>query len=150
MKQYKLTVIGIVCASLLYLISVLFNLEIFEALIVLLDELEHLEIDEIILPGFVLASFVIADVLRRNKVNRVSQEKLKIYRAMVQSTHHVLNNFLNQMLIVKMKAESTPGFDPKVLKIYDQIADEAQQQIHALSNISDVSEASIHESVRPK
>lgn len=150
MKHYKLTLIGALCAALIYLFSVIFQLEMFEALIALLDELEHMEIDEIIIPALIFAGFCIADILRRNKVNRVSKEKLKIYRAMVQSTHHVLNNFLNQMLLVKMKAEATPGFDPNVLTIYDQIVEDAQRQIHALSNITDISESSIHDSVRPK
>lgn len=150
MKQYKLTLIGIFCAVLLYLATIVFDLEMFEALIAMLDELEHLEIDEIIIPAFVFVGFVIADVLRRNKVNRVSKEKLKIYRAMVESTHHVLNNFLNQMLLVKMNAEAPPGFDPRVLEIYDQIVADAQNQIHALSNITEINESAIHDSVRPK
>lgn len=150
MKNYLYTILGGCVALLIYLLSVIFNIELFEALITFLDELEHFEVDELLIPILVFVGFFIFDLLRRNKSNQVNKEKVKIYRAMVQSTHHVLNNFLNQMLIVKMKAESTPGFDPKVLKIYDKIVEDAQEQIRSLSNITHISEESIHDSVRPK
>lgn len=150
MKNYKLTIVGAAVALLIYLGSAAFQLELFELLIEFLDELEHLEVDELIIPLVIFVGFMVADSRRRNKANRINREKMKIYQAMVQSTHHVLNNLLNQMLFVKMKAEDTPGFDPEVINIYEEIVDEAQSQIHALSNVASVSEESIHESVRPK
>ncbi|TCK08684.1 hypothetical protein [Marinobacterium mangrovicola] len=119
MKNYKLTIVGAAVALLIYLGSAAFQLELFELLIEFLDELEHLEVDELIIPLVIFVGFVVADSRRRNKANRINQEKMKIYQAMVQSTHHVLNNLLNQMLFVKMKAEDTPGFDPEVINIYE-------------------------------
>lgn len=150
MKNYKLSIVGAALAGLIYLLSVALKLELFELFIEFLDELEHIEIDELFIPFLVFFGFLLADLMRRNKSNQLNNEKVKIYRAMVKSTHHVLNNFLNQMYIVKMKAESTPGFDPKVLDMYDRIVSDAQQQIHALSNVTHVNEDNIHDSVRPK
>lgn len=135
---------------LVYLGSMVFKVELFELLLELLDELEHLEIDELIIPLLVFITFFVADSVRRSRADRIAKEKVKIYQAMVQSTHHVLNNLLNQMLFVKMKAEDTPGFDPEVIDIYDKIVEDAETQIHALSNVTTVSEESIHDSVRPK
>ncbi|MBM6551782.1 hypothetical protein [Marinomonas ostreistagni] len=150
MKNYLYTFIGAGVALALYALTVIFDLELFEAMILFLDEMEHLELDEIIIPLVILIMFAVFDLMRRSKNNTMNKEKVKIYQAMVKSTHHILNNFLNQMLIVKMKAESTPNFDPRVLKIYDDIVAQAKRQIHALSNVTHVSEESIHDSVRPK
>ena len=69
---------------------------------------------------------------------------------MLASTHHVLNNFLNQMQIFKMTAERTPDFDPNVLTLYSRIMKDAKEQIDALGSITDIDEASIHNSVAPK
>ncbi|WP_417503912.1 hypothetical protein [Marinomonas gallaica] len=150
MKQYKYTVLGAILAGVVFLLTVLLDVELFEKLIFWLNELEHLEIDELIIPALIFMVFFVIDLVRRSKTNQLNSEKLKIYRAMVASTHHVLNNLLNQMLFVKMKAEDTPGFDPKVLKIYDTIVDDAKSQIEALSNVTEVNEDSITDSVRPK
>lgn len=150
MKNYKFSLIGAIVAALFFLISILFDIDFFEKLIHMLDELEHLEIDELIIPIIIFLVFFVADMVHRNKSNKLDHERLKIYRAMVSSTHHVLNNLLNQMLIVKIKAEDTPGFDPKTLRIYDDIVREAEEQIHSLSNVEHVTEEKIKESVRPK
>jgi hypothetical protein len=69
---------------------------------------------------------------------------------MVSSTHHILNNFLNQMQLFKLTAQDTPGFDPQILSLYDRIIKDATNQIEALSNIEKVNETTIQESVIPK
>ncbi len=90
------------------------------------------------------------EVLQVNTALQKSErEKIKIYKAMIQSTHHILNNFLHQMTIFKLTAEDTPGFDHKVLSLYEQIIGNATRQIAALSNITDIDEKSIRASIAP-
>lgn len=55
-----------------------------------------------------------------------------------------------RQLLIDQFGKDTPGFDPKVLKIYDTIVDDAKSQIEALSNITEVNEDNITDSVRPK
>ena len=93
----------------------------------------------------------------QNKVMQVNtalqkseREKIRIYKAMIQSTHQILNNFLHQMTIFKLTAEDTPGFDHKVLALYEQIIEDATRQIAALSNITDIDEKSIRASIAPQ
>ena len=69
---------------------------------------------------------------------------------MMSSTHHVLNNFLNQMQLFKLEAEDTPEFDPEILNLYGQIIEEASLQIDALGSITKVNDISIRSSVKPK
>ena len=54
------------------------------------------------------------------------------------------------MQLFKMTAEDTPGFDPDVLSIYDQIIRDASMQIDALGSITNIDESSIHAAVAPK
>ena len=48
-------------------------------------------------------------------LQKSEREKIKIYKAMIKYTNHIINNFLHQMMISKQTAENTLGFDPEVL-----------------------------------
>ncbi|MGD2117527.1 MAG: hypothetical protein PVG66_04150 [Chromatiales bacterium] len=150
MKNFKWTIVGVASAIFLYLITVAFDLELYENLVLLLEDLEHYEIDELILPLVALVAFAVYDMHRRNKAQKLETEKAKIYKAMLASTHHILNNFLNQMQLFKITAQKTPDFDPRILSMYDEIIRGASSQIQALSSITHIDEKIIHESVAPK
>ena len=81
---------------------------------------------------------------------RIYIAKLKIYTAMVSSTNHVLNNFLNKMYLFKITAEDIPEFPSDVLELYDHIVDEASAQIESLGSVTELDESSIRASVAPQ
>lgn len=147
--KYIFTIIGMLVAIVLLITTIYLDLEIFEYVIEFLKGLEKFEIDEFILPLMILGAFVYVDVIRRQRLSKINNEKIKIYQAMLTSTHHILNNFLNQMQLIKMAAEETDGFDPEVLILYDQIIRNASAQIRALSNIDKIDETSIESAVSP-
>ena len=150
MKEYKLTLLGLAVSATMTFVVIVFELELFEKFIAMLHELEHFEIDELLIPLVVFLIFVVVDMSRRYNKHKVEVEKVKIYQAMIFSTQHVMNNFLNQMQLFKMKAETTPEFDKEVLKLYDRVIEDAQTQIDGLSSLSQVTEKKIKEAVEPK
>ena len=150
MKHYTITLIGLALSLFLLMAGIVFDMDFFEKLVSLLHSLEEYEIDELIIPLFIFLIFAFVDLLKRNRASKVSSEKLKIYTAMMSSTQHVLNNFLNQMQLFKLTAEDTPKFNPEVLALYDEIIDEASMQISALGNINHINESAIQEAVAPK
>ena len=150
MKQYKLTIVGLGLAFTIASISILFDIDFFEKVMELIESLESFEIDEFIIPLFILLIFSLLDQIRRQNLQKIENEKIKIYEAMMFSTHHILNNFLNNMQLFKMTAEDTPEFDPEVLSLYDLVIKDASTQIEELGNITTIDETSIHASVTPK
>ncbi len=149
MRDFKLTIVGLVLAVLIYVFSFLTDIDLFERFILFLEDVEHLEVDEFILPIFVCTIFALIDQFRRSKKQKVEVEKIKVYEAMLFSTHHILNNFLNQMQLFKMKAETSPDFDQKMLDLYDHVIGDAQLQIEKLSDVKEVSEKHIKNAVSP-
>ena len=149
MKQYKLTLLGLVVSLGTLLFSVILNLDLFESFIGYLNAMEAYELDEIIIPFFIFGLFAFFDALKRRKEYSIEREKLKIYKAMLSSSHHILNNFLNQMQIFQITAEDTPGFDPDVLKRFNRIMKNTSEQIAELGAITIVDEKSIYRSVAP-
>ena len=113
----------------------------------------------IIAPPVILSLCRLTEDLRKSKeviisanteLQKSEEDKIKIYKAMIVSTEHILNNFLNQMLIFKLTAQETPGFNQEVLLMYDKIINNATTQIDALRSITTVDDISIHEAIAPK
>lgn len=150
MKEYKLTLLGIVIAVLTLAITLGFHVDLFEIFIASFQTLEHFELDEIFIPLAIVFIFAFFDAGRRERARRVEAEKSKIYQAMLFSTHHILYNFLNQVQLVKLTAESTTEFDPKVLELYDRTIEDAKSQIKALSAVTELDETIIRQTILPK
>lgn len=150
MDKYKLTIWGLLISLLTYMSTVLFDLELFESTVSALHRFEHLEIDELIIPALILLLFSCLDLRRRHREEIIEKEKVKIYKAMLFSTEHILNNFLNEMQIFKLTAEETEGFDQDVLKLYDEVIHEASAQVDSLGSITHINEDAIQKAVKPR
>lgn len=149
-KKYSLTLIGFVISIAILLFSITSDLDLFEKFVNYLSIMENYEVDEFIIPFFIFCLFAFFDLRKRQKEYKIEHEKLLIYKAMLSSSHHVLNNFLNQMQLFKITAEETPDFDPDILKLYSVILKKASEQIDSMSNITNIDEESIFNSVSPK
>jgi|WetSurMetagenome_2_1015567.scaffolds.fasta_scaffold17386_3 hypothetical protein len=77
------------------------------------------------------------------------QEKIDIFRATIQAVHHILNNFLNSMILFRFEAENCEAFDKQILEIYDNVIDSAQIQLQHLSSVHELTEEQIKKSVFP-
>ncbi|MBQ4822484.1 hypothetical protein [Aquimarina sp. MMG016] len=147
MDKYKLTLIGLVLSVFFYFTAITLELELFEKFIAFLASIEQFEVDEIIIPLLIFFVFLFIDTYRRSKKVEVENAKLNIYKAMLSSSHHILNNFVYQMDIFKLTAEDTPGFDAKILAFYEDIISNTSHQINSLSNLTTIDEYSIRSSV---
>lgn len=150
MIRKRLKLIGFLVAVLLYIVVHITGADLFEAVIAVLKRFEAYQLDEFVIPAGVFLFFLLFDMRERRKSAEIELEKIKIYKAMLSSTHHVLNNFLNRMQLFRMAAEETEDFPSEILARYDTIIDDATMQIKALSNIEKIDDISIISSVRPK
>ncbi len=149
MRKLRWTLVGAALAIVIKLAALLLGLDLFERMVTALAALERFEVDELIIPAVIFLAFAFLDLIKKQEQQKVAREKLAIYSAMLASTHHILNNFLNQMQLFKMTARNTPGFDAEVLSLYDVVIEGASDQIEALSEVTEIDEASIRASVEP-
>lgn len=143
------TLTAILLSAVFLVLAHFAHFELFEFMIDQLQALEQYEVDEFIVPFIVTVIAFLTDVIRKNTVAMVEVEKAKIYKAMVFSVQHIMNNFLNQMQLFKMTADTTPNFDPRVLAMYDGVINDAKAQIAAISAVTDMKAAIILTSVKP-
>ncbi len=78
------------------------------------------------------------------------REKREIFEATMAAVQHILNNFLNNMLLFKMAAEDSKDFDQDTLKLYDEVIQEAENQIKILSSTQELTSKQIHQSIYPR
>jgi len=147
MREYKWTAVGLIAAFTLWAVTVSLDLDLFETFASCLQQYESIEADEIIFPVVIFNIFLLIDLIRRNQSSRVEIEKCRVYRSTLKAMNHILNNFLQKMLLFKLTAEETKGFDPEVLKRYDTIIDEAKAQIDALECIAKPDEKTILDTI---
>lgn len=82
----------------------------------------------------------------------IKEKELKaarIYNSMLYATHHILNNLLNQMQLVKLEAQESKDFNQDIIKYYDNAINEAKDLIDKLSSVEDITGANIWASVDP-
>ena len=98
----------------------------------------------------VLAFGIYADSFSRKLI--IAQKKAeaaRIYRSMIFATHHILNNLLNQMQLIRLEALKSRDFDRDIIRLYDNAIDEAVNLIKKLSHLENITEENIRESVTP-
>lgn len=96
----------------------------------------------------VTAVFLYVMILRSGAALRErEQEKKRIYDATLSAMHHILNNFLNQMMLFRVEAEKTPDFDPEILGYYDEVIGDAQNRIARLESVAEVTAEAIRGAV---
>lgn len=83
------------------------------------------------------------------KIRKKEHEKEKFFNATIAAMQHILNNFLNKMMLFKIEAEKSKDFDKDTLKLYDDVIEEAEKQIGELSTIQELTEDQIKNSISP-
>jgi phosphomannomutase len=150
MRKYQLSFLGLAVSLALWATIAIFDLDLFERFVANIHRLEKWEADELFFPVVVLLGFVYIDATRRMQARVIDTEKHVVYDAMLSATYHVVRNFLNQMQLFKMTAERTPDFPQDVLVLYDDVMQDALQQLEALAAINTIDPQTIRESVAPR
>jgi hypothetical protein len=86
---------------------------------------------------------------RKLLITQKQLEASRIYTSMINATHHILNNLLNQMQFFKIEALKSKDFDQEVLTLYDNALDEASELLERLSQIENITEENIWASIDP-
>lgn len=150
MKNNLLAFIGAIIAITFYISSLVFDLDLFEVIIFNLEKLEHLELDEFILPILIFLFFLAFNQTTKSKIALVEIEKQKIFNATLSSAKHIINNFLNQIILFKTTSEETDGFPKDILDLYDVVINETSKQLDSLSSVTNISKTTILYSISPK
>jgi len=106
---------------------------------------------------FIVLSTVLIFILTKRAAEEraaLEAEKLAVFRKTVEGAHHILLNYVNQMQIVTLAAESCADFDPSALRTADEISRKVVAELKKLDHIakvtSDEIDAVIYEDIRKR
>ena len=88
--------------------------------------------------AYVLVTSLLIHLLIRidyRAIEEKEREKQAFFLATIRSVHHILHNFLNQMMIFRHMAENGERVGPELVAQYDRSIEEAQREIAELSRL---------------
>lgn len=141
------TVIALGVGAVWYFASMTLELDVFEYLYALLEQVEHLEADELIIPIlFILAGLTFDSY--KTYINRVNAEqlahtKLHTLQLTMRTVQDIVGNFLNNLLLFRLEAENTGALSEKALQNLESLIHETSRKLNKLADVTVVVEKKI-------
>ena len=145
--DYRATCICALLGAAIYVLSLAFDIDIFEALLELLRRCEHAEADEIVIAAVLTAGGLIADLVRmrqrRSRELEVQRQRLRVLKATMRTVQDIVNNALNGLVLMRLEGESGKPLDRESLRLMDSIIYETSQKLKELGDLDDTPEREI-------
>ena len=114
------------------------------------DDFNELWMRVVIILLIILLGIYADSITRKLLIKEKQLEAARIYTSMIRASQHILNNLLNQMQLFKLEALKSNDFDREIIKLYDNAIDEAGYLIKSLSEVKNITDDNIWDSVGPK
>ena len=98
---------------------------------------------------FLLVTFSIFADSQMKKTAKKEQEKKEIYISMLNANQHILNNFLQAMMLFRAAADKSDDIDEEIITLYDQTIEKTIAQINNLHDIQEPNKKTIEERFLP-
>ena len=145
--DYRATCICALLGAAIYVLSLAFDVDFFEATLELLRNHEHAEADEIVIAAVLTAGGLIADLvrmrLRRDHELEVQRQRLRVLKATMRTVQDIVNNALNGLVLMRLEGESGKPLDRESLRLMDSIIYETSQKLKELGDLDDTPEREI-------
>ncbi len=140
--KFKYTIISLLLWLILYYISFRYNYDIFEEIILIIQNAENYEIDELILYGFIMISGISIDLIRElNKIKcqeKIQKQRLRTMHATLSTVQDIVGNSFNGLQLLKIKIDMGVALTNEDLQKFDQIIFETTDKIAKLRNLDSV------------
>lgn len=99
---------------------------------------------------FLLVSFGLYADIHSKKIADIERDKNEVYISMLNANQHILNNFLQAMMLFRSAAEDSDEISEEILILYDKTIANTISQINNLHGIAEPSKKTIEERFLPK
>ena len=98
-------------------------------------------INELWMRTVIVVLIVINGIYVDFSIERIAHKQLEVarmYSSITYSSHHILNNLINQMQLFELEAKRCSDFDKDIIVFYDKAIKEASDLADTLAKISDI------------
>ena len=93
---------------------------------------------------------VVIDIRTKKIVSSERQhEAIQIHKSMASSSQHILNNFLQTMVLLRDEASNSQDFNQELLKYFDASVHEASDMLDRLINVEEITSENIEAVICP-
>lgn len=149
MKKYLFSFMGCFIAVIYFLLSNIYEFDLFERILKFFAFYEKYEIDELIVSVGIVICFIAVDMGYKIYNINIQKERFCIYEVMLKASHHVLNNFLNKVQMLRIYGEERNAFTHEELELFDNCFEDAVQCVQRLSDVTNITPNAIWDCVAP-
>ena len=146
-KIFTATFISAFISLTMLMVSLVFNLDFFEKIIELLEVIEHLELDEFIIPLFILMIGVSIDsyhkYTKKKKLILIAATKLESLQTIIRTVQDIVGNSMNNLILYSIEAKETGKLSEKSIKELDTLILSTTNMINELANTNEIHEKEI-------
>ena len=145
------TIIGFIVASVFWLFDSVVHYFLYgeTSFEFIPDDFNELWMRTVIIILLVSFGIFVDYFMKKLVIKEKELEKARIYSSMLYATHHILNNLLNQIQLIRLEAHRSKDFDKSMIKYYDNAILEASDLLDKLSNVEEITGENIWASVDP-
>ena len=142
--RWPMTLGALLLSGMLDLLVMAADIEVFEALVVLMERLEDYEIDELLVLSMLVLPVALIELFLsyQRKRNAAEQESLKLrtLQSTMRTVQDILGNFLNNLMVFRLQAEESGAISEEELRELDQMIQDTAQRVNRLADVEVVVE----------
>jgi hypothetical protein len=150
MHKYGISIYGFLIALVFYTLVVYFDIDLFEKFYFVMQDIEHLELDELVLPFLFFLLTIIFNLLRNTLKKKVGFCKTRIFEAASYTYKHIINDLLLKIVIHRISKKEGYAFSKDALLFYQKLEAETKDRMEELTHLKDLNEDSIRNLALPK
>ena len=137
--SFKNTIAGGIVGVAIVVYGFLSEKDVFQYLSVILDYLEHLEIDEFLVAGTSISAGLLLDLIlnkrQKDRTIELQEQRLRVLRATMRTVQDIVNNFLNSLSLFRLEAEDRGALSESSLQEMDSLIQETSAKLNALGEL---------------
>ena len=143
----KATLFSLLIGLGIYLLAVLFDLDLFEAINKFLASLEKYEVDELVIVLFLLIFGLTFDLIQNVKEKQhlldIRNQRLRVLKATMTTVLHIVNNFLNNLQLFRMEAEEKQLLSSESMATMNNGIQATSTKLKILADLDDTPEIEV-------
>lgn len=123
-------------------LNIFFDLDLFEQFVAFVHQYEAYDVDEIILITVPLMIGLLVDLIneKHRKTHAIEHERLRAFKATMNTVHNINNNFLNNLEYFVSEARKNKQLDDDLIEEMDRLIFETADKLKQLGDINHTKE----------
>lgn len=141
-REAGFTLTGGLTGIILFIISHIWDYDLFEKILSFLRKIEKYEVDETLICLFLFFTGICIDLIRmkkrKNRIIDIQKERLQAMQATMVTVQDIVGNALNGLQLIRIKIEYNDPITSEDIEIFNKIVKDTSEKIRRLRDMDSV------------